>query len=274
MVYSFDPNAERYSHENAKTLCFLSKAAYLEPDEFKEAVQELHFDEIHCISRDQATAYVVAKDNGIITVFRGSERNHLDWRRNMRSISFNRGPGQRYGSVHEGFQKVTTRLWFIKFNSPSIQELMFSLQKENPKYWFTGHSQGGAAASICAAFAKIAMGLPVKGVYVFGSPRFAKKTYQQKYNTELLEQTYRFENNNDLVTRVPPSLFSFHHVGNRVYIDSARKLHLNPDNSFVEDDRELGKRLAKEVGDKGLDCITDHAIEHYLKALSEAINLS
>lgn len=273
MVYHFESDAEGYSHENAKTLCFLSKVAYLNLSEFQEQVADFHFDEIHCISRDQATAYVVSKENSIITIFRGSEGNHLDWRRNIRAITCNRGPG-KYGSVHEGFQKVTSRLWYTKFQSASIQELMQSLQRENPKYWFTGHSQGGAAASLCAAYLQFESCLPVQGIYVFGSPRFAKQKYQIKFNQKLFNKTYRFENNNDLVVTVPPQrFFSFHHVGNRIYISSAGELSFNPNIQYVEADKDIGKRLAKQAEQAGPDCIEDHAINKYLEAITNSSGL-
>mmetsp|Transcript_9591 Transcript_9591/g.23904 ORF Transcript_9591/g.23904 Transcript_9591/m.23904 type:complete len:384 (+) Transcript_9591:88-1239(+) len=91
------------------------------------------------------------------------------------------------------------------------------------KYMVTGHSLGGALASLAAADLAL-NGIPVDMVYLFGAPRAGNLGWAFFYN-ELLalkNVTYRLVNQRDPVPHIPYTGITFmrgyHHVGIEVWL--------------------------------------------------------
>jgi triacylglycerol lipase len=117
--------------------------------------------------------------------------------------------------VHRGFQDALEEVW------TDVSQYLAELRAENPdcKFWFTGHSLGAALATLAADRFD-----HVNGLYTFGSPLVGGRKFARQFRAD----TYRFVNNNDIVTRVPPfGPFKpprflpgvYKHVGQLVYID-------------------------------------------------------
>lgn len=62
----------------------------------------------------------------------------------------------------------------------------------------------------------------MQGLYTFGSPLVGDSEFKKDF----FVNTYRFVNNNDIVTKVPPPGF-YQHVGELRYIDKSGKIHDN-----------------------------------------------
>ncbi|KAG2437137.1 hypothetical protein HYH02_011393 [Chlamydomonas schloesseri] len=79
--------------------------------------------------------------------------------------------------------------------------------------WLTGHSLGGALATLSALDLTI-QGLTIGGVYTFGSPRVGDDRFRIMYEkTGLADVTWRFVHRNDAIPQVPPKgLGNFQHV--------------------------------------------------------------
>ncbi|KAG2487460.1 hypothetical protein HYH03_013883 [Edaphochlamys debaryana] len=78
--------------------------------------------------------------------------------------------------------------------------------------WLTGHSLGGALATLCAADLAN-KGLYISGVYTFGSPRVGDDRFRSRYaGLGLAEHTWRFTHRSDAITMVPPEVMGFTHV--------------------------------------------------------------
>lgn len=107
--------------------------------------------------------------------------------------------------VHTGFQEALARIWDVVagFLDDRLQE------KQRP-VWFTGHSLGGALATLAAN----AYGSDkVQGLYTFGSPRVGTAKFAGSFDISCV----RFVHGNDVVTTIPPPVpFGFQHVGNPV----------------------------------------------------------
>lgn len=81
----------------------------------------------------------------------------------------------------------------------------------------TGHSLGGAVASLIALFLQ-REGLPVEAVYTFASPRVGNAAWRQIYTTELGQRSYRVVAAGDLVPLMPGLLDGYRHVGHEILL--------------------------------------------------------
>ncbi len=153
----------------------------------------------------------VVNDNTLVLAFRGSEETGIDdWITDLKFIpaAFPYGdPKNTAIRVHDGFIEAYR----------SIREAMFKVAKDSPlkAVICTGHSLGGALATLCAV--DIQYNLPAKQVnaYTFGSPRVGNPDFVRFYNRHV-PQTYRIVNGVDIVPSLPldiPFLVDYEHVG-------------------------------------------------------------
>lgn len=87
----------------------------------------------------------------------------------------------------------------------------------NPSYKLvvTGHSLGGAVATIAAASLRAA-GLPCD-LYTYGSPRVGNAAFAQ-FVTDQAGAEFRVTHTDDPVPRLPPILFGYRHVSPEYWI--------------------------------------------------------
>jgi predicted lipase len=85
----------------------------------------------------------------------------------------------------------------------------------------TGHSQGAALAVLCAV--DLEYNFPDKEIEVilFGCPRVGNEAFAKSFNRRVCK-TVRVENGNDIVTKVPPKLLGYCHVGAKMHIGAIR----------------------------------------------------
>jgi predicted lipase len=83
----------------------------------------------------------------------------------------------------------------------------------------TGHSLGGALATLLAIDVAANGGFASPTVYTFGSPRVGDKVFAGTYDS-LVANSWRVANLNDLVPQVPPLLAGYVHVDAEVPINS------------------------------------------------------
>jgi hypothetical protein len=110
-----------------------------------------------------------------------------------------------WGRVHQGFKdgvaQVETDL--LEFDP---------VAKKAQHLWITGHSLGGALALIAAARFKMQTPALTPNLYTYGQPRVGLVEFADRFAIELPGRLYRFVNQSDIVTRVPPG-FLFQHTG-------------------------------------------------------------
>ncbi|KNC75696.1 hypothetical protein SARC_11785 [Sphaeroforma arctica JP610] len=129
----------------------------------------------------------------------------------------------------------------------------------NPFHVFiTGHSLGGALATLCAyEFSRVFAGAELAlTVYTFGSPRVGNHQYAWLYN-ERIPNTYRIVNDGDPITALPPKiagtafLNTYKHVGTCYTLAETGSLVMNP--NFIE--RRLQLKPKREI--------STHSIRQY-----------
>lgn len=276
-----------------KTALSMAKAAYLiyqDPDYVKEIaeyrwgvadIQDIqYFDDP---SRD-TQAFTLRTKDAVILAFRGSQEIK-DWQTNI-STRFNKfslkttmeplaeDVTQPIGTVHRGFQsgwnavegRVIKQLLSWKAGVPGGVPL-----------FITGHSLGGALATVAAA-SLVKLGFRnIRGVYTFGQPRVGDIVFATEMSVELKDKVFRFVNNNDVVPHVPPPYLPWNvfriykHVGSMFYFDARGALNTRPNPVVRLFDFVAG--LMRDTFEPGFDLINDHRMEYYISNLEKAVEV-
>ena len=231
----------------------ISMLSCLPADGAQPVFLDLGFDAVRYIERDGAQAYELMNDDDVVVVCRGTEPN--EWNDIKADANALTDLAETIGRVHRGFKREVDDIW------PELEE---TLDDEHRNVWFTGHSLGGAMATICAGRCKLSeiAAVPVETV-TFGSPRVGTKRYVQNAGITHI----RWVNNNDIVTRVPPTWLRYQHTGSRIYLDR---------NGDIQ--RFTARQRAKDrwsgfvdgVKNRRFDHFSDHAIADYVSHVARA----
>ncbi|HVX12908.1 MAG TPA: lipase family protein [Pirellulales bacterium] len=103
------------------------------------------------------------------------------------------------GLVHQGFAKSLDLLWDGVLAAVEAQHAASKLPVV-----VTGHSKGGALASLGALRLQHEAAITPVGVYTFGSARAGNTQFANDYDGRILKD-WRFENTDDLVPHLPPA---------------------------------------------------------------------
>jgi hypothetical protein len=146
-------------------------------------------------------------EDGIIVAFRGTlppsvkdPESFMDWI----EVDFfaiprtgQPGLGAVPGLVHSGFYDATMSI---------ISGVIQAIQTLNPNrdlpVYVTGHSLGGAMASIAAWILSQNAGIPVSKVITFASPKPGESNFKMAYEAKITQ--VRYENYQDVVPLMPP----------------------------------------------------------------------
>jgi triacylglycerol lipase len=226
----------------------LSGIAYRAQAPALEAVAGLGLRDFQFYDGASTQAFLCGDDTRFALAFRGSERDPLDW---IRTAQFHPVPGELGGHVHSGFHGALDEVW---------DEVAADLAGGDRPLFVTGHSLGGALATLAAARAHAA-GSVVGGVYTYGQPRVGKADFQVAYNAALDNVTFRVVNHIDLVTRVPLLVQGYRHIGRRMYFDESGALERDAGNwPVARDDIRYRFRHVGRIQAAGL---TPHLLPAY-----------
>ena len=224
----------------------ISLLAYRDPDKAKPYWEKLGY-RWTFYEEEGAQCYLLENDNHIIVAFRGTEpKEFSDIKADLKFLkTYHRGEGK----VHRGFM---IEVWKL---ADSLTKHIYQTSKQ---VYITGHSLGGAMATLYSTFCR-PQRPPI--VYTYGAPRAGNIEYCTKYPNEL----YRVVNNNDMVPTVPPSLVGYRHVGEVVYINHYGNVrNLTPWQKFK--DKWRGHMAAWRKLEF-FDSIRDHSIDKYCWAM-------
>ena len=130
--------------------------------------------------------------------------------------------------VHSGFgddyDSIRDNLW----NLVTMARLKY------PEYslHFTGHSLGGALATLASLEAVYSLKYDNVTIVTFGSPRVGGVMFAYTWNTLLSSRSLRLVHEFDLVPHLPPSKIGFSHVGMEVW---QHKGHIEKCRESIED---------------------------------------
>ena len=227
----------------------VSALAYHDGTKAKRELSKLGFKSYKFLENDGAQCHIFSDKDNIIVAFRGTEPTEFsDVKADL--LAFKR-KSKTEGMVHMGFKIELRKLW------SDIEAL---LQKSKRKQlWVTGHSLGGAMATLCAS--RLEEKNPI--LFTYGSPRVGGKEFCVGMDVE----HYRFRNNNDIVPTVPLWIMGYRHHGTERYINhygNIRRL------SFWQKIKDSFRGRWCAMKNKQIfDGIYDHSIEHYSSKLKK-----
>ena len=194
-IIDSDWRAIGFSLRTGYYLCQCSLAAYGEPGNWSESLGL--GDSMRPFQCEEHHGFVAAQQNMVIVAFRGtvSVGNALT---DAETALIRHGLFP--GLVHYGFCRAVETVY------PTVRTLLRNFPREM-RIWVTGHSLGGAMASL-VAHRLAADGYPVRASYTFGSPRAGDRKFRAAYRLP----NYRFVNDNDLVPHLPLR-WCYSHVG-------------------------------------------------------------
>jgi triacylglycerol lipase len=225
-VFFFEPQAIAYSPVNAVALAQAARLAYCDSFKIASTTKTWNFPRYQFFDRNHTQAFIMGNDEVIILAFRGTEGNCLkDWMTDV-DIKLVRS---EHGQVHCGFNRSLEIIWL------DLLMLIQNFRTHKQSLFITGHSLGGALATLAAAKLQ-AFGYPVQGLYTFGSPRVGDREFYAHFSQVFPTTAFRFVNNNDIVTRIPPRSFGYKHVGQCLFFDAEGSLHFEIDawNKFLD----------------------------------------
>lgn len=209
-------------HLDLANLCSLS---YLNEDKIKEnftnsrnlgnALQKCSCVPVLHTGEYDVQAYVCQYDDTITIAFRGTESSE-DILTDLKlfqvpfylpNISYTETP-----NVHQGFN---LQFQAIKFDlHQHIEKILKSHKIE--KLVFTGHSLGGALATIASVYFSSKYPLLELTCFTLGSPRVGDTKFIKIFN-ERIKNSYRYVNDNDPVPCVP-TVWRFEHVKGLIWL--------------------------------------------------------
>jgi triacylglycerol lipase len=248
----FDPALARFLGEAAA-------AAYLSGAALEKKVKGWRMQLVHFFDVLDTQAFIVENEKAMILAFRGTQ-SPQDWMTDA-DVQLVNGPA---GKVHDGFQCGLNAIWRYLWN-------FLDIRRGKRRLWITGHSLGGALATLATAKLRLEKAYPVDGLYTFGSPRVGDENFAIAFDHNFHDQTFRFVNNNDIVPRVPFRLMNYRHVGIFRYFTPRGKL-----DPKAREDQLLLSRIEGRIQDllqPGSDGIKDHSMSKYLFNLLKGMPL-
>jgi hypothetical protein len=207
-AYPFDAGATGQSRVNAWWLAEASWLAYWHDAERAGAVLRDSAG-LSCdfVATQGAEVYFASCPRFAVAAFRGTQPN--DWNDIFDDACYATQAWDA-GHVHEGFARRLEKV------GADLDALIAALDT-GCRVWFTGHSLGGAVATLAAYRHRQVAG----GVYTFGSPLVGNERFARAFANELGTRSVRYVNDHDVVTRVPPAPLAFPH-GAFTHVDHGR----------------------------------------------------
>jgi triacylglycerol lipase len=249
-MFFFEPQAIAYSPLNAVALAQSARLAYFNSFNIASTIKAWNFPRFQFVERNHIQAFIMGNDEAIVLTFRGTECNCIrDW---MTDADLKLVRAEK-GQVHRGFSLGLEIIW------SDLLMLIQNFRTNHQPLFITGHSLGGALATLAAAKLH-AFGYPVQGIYTFGSPRVGDRAFHDHFSQVFPTTAFRFVNNNDIVTRIPPRSFGYKHVGQCLFFDSEGVLHFEIDawNKFLDNVKGGMEQFLNDCGFVG-----DHDMAKY-----------
>lgn len=253
----FIPQSSSYAIDNALALVRCAALAYESAASLGQALQVAGF-RSHYIEHRDTQLFVAASPTDIVVAFRGTT-SIRDWMTDA-EVAPVAGPAG-IGRVHGGFAHALGLVW---------ADLLAAVRAEQTTaqaLWLTGHSLGGALALLAGARCAFELDKPVRGIYTYGQPRVGDREFARSCNGEFGQRVFRFVNNSDIVSRLPPRQIEFSHCGQLRFIDAEQKIH--NDISYWQEFLEGVQGSFEQHLDAVPSFAENHFVQNYVAAIEK-----
>ncbi len=257
--FPFRPKAEGHDPVNQWWLADCAFLVYCHPNFARLTMIVAGMPEYRFFDGSVSETFVAANKETVIVSFRGTEVRSMNAFFDL-VADFNFRPVEEEagGMVHRGFKEGLDDVWH---GTGGLKAYLEDLLEEEPKrkIWFTGHSLGGALATLAAARFPRAQGL-----YTFGAPKVGDEAFVQAVRPPAV----RIVNNKDPIPLLPPNVTiknwspgRFRHTGELAHIDKSGRLSQDP-----KDIQELSDSFSQSLQEfGGLAGKTDKAVTSLAK---------
>src|SRR6056300_961853 len=226
--------------ERCPQMAKFASIAYLDAPEANKHFANAGFTNTEFWDVDGAQCHAIWDDEVYILAFRGTEPDEMS--DVLADLNAFPDKGVSGGWVHNGFQNELEKVW--------DQIKAHREEHKAKKLFITGHSLGGAMATLAAS--RFNLIDKVECLFTYGSPRVGTRSFVKSCKFP----HYRHKNNNDLVTTVPLALMGYKHHGTLRYINFYGKIRKLTFWQGVKDKWRGWRNSA-------LDGIKDHSVTEY-----------
>jgi predicted lipase len=147
-------------------------------------------------------------------------------------------------NIHSGF------LNSYQTHADAVFNKVSNLLLENPdfKLIITGHSLGGAMATLCAMDLHLNKGIENIFLITFGSPRVGDSAFADAFDRVFADKSWRVTNQHDVVPHVPLIRMGFKHVATEVWFNDSTNFHVG-DESGEDASLSDGNRINLSILD-------------------------
>ncbi|MCL2303956.1 MAG: lipase family protein [Planctomycetaceae bacterium] len=262
-------------HHYLKTALSLAHASYASyknnPADYP-GFQRFGFDTVVPFASDagkdkEATrGYLAAREDAIVLAFRGTDEVE-DWIINLNFLQVK----DNGAMVHQGFALALASIW-----DRVDETLRDMMRQKSRKIWVTGHSLGGALATLATRrLANMNLG-PVE-TFTFGQPRVGNAVMK----TQIASPFYRFAYHSDPVPFAPfsiPKTVEYTHAGTLKQIDASGTIHEDETNfmthltSAIQSVKRIaGDFIGNDIKTFVVKRLKDHFMPNYVQRIESAI---
>ncbi len=154
--------------------------------------------------------------NAIVISFQGTK----DWKQWIQDAKFWKYKDDIFPGVHTGIAEDYLAV------AGSVRRAVTEEMTDLPLF-ITGHSKGAGEASLCAYdLCMRGFSNRIHSVTTFGQPRTGGGAYANKYNRVLADRTFRWQDAEDIVTRLPR--IGFRHHERCYFVNSSDQVIVDP----------------------------------------------
>lgn len=213
-----------YSLKNALIFATASDLAYtLDSDKIKSV---LDAEQVVFLEAAQSIAgFVASSPTDLVIAYRGTVpptkgfETQKEFFENL-GADLQATPRSYHGhQLHKGFFDSGCAVW-----EGTVAQVR--AKGAGKRVWLTGHSLGGAIATLMARWLVEEDVTPVQAAYTIAAPHVGDAGYADSYYTML--PLYRFERGNDIVPWLPPSASSLYHLPGMDMIESLQGINWSP----------------------------------------------
>ena len=228
----------------------LAADAYGEEATVREVVKEHGFTDVEFYNLDGAQAFRFESETDVIVACRGTQPTEFnDLKADLKAFPVK---AETLSRVHRGFKAEVDELW------PMISKDIKTVKKN---LWFCGHSLGAAMATIMAARCAHDWDYPDPiCLFTYGSPRVGWPSYVKSLKLNHI----RWQNNNDIVTRVPLRLMGYRHDGTLMYIRHDGSIDDSGKSNNWKRFNDRMKGMWGGIKQGKVDNFSDHAMAEYI----------